>query len=176
MNKITNDHLSRAAYVYIRQSTPGQLINNKESRRRQYGLAERAKALGWQKVNIIDEDLGRSGDGKFPRHRAKVFCTDRWSTRGKRLLPMWDQAEWIKERAASIYCFLRTIKRPPQQATSQFPVAFGFRSIKLPGMSDAGAHAYAQTLKLYPLSDAANPKPTRFFSVIDANARHHRHW
>jgi len=63
MNKITNDHLSRAAYVYIRQSTPGQLINNKESRRRQYGLAERAKALGWQNVNIVDEDLGRSGDG-----------------------------------------------------------------------------------------------------------------
>jgi excisionase family DNA binding protein len=63
MNKITNDHLSRAAYVYVRQSTPGQLINNKESRRRQYGLAERAKALGWQNVNIVDEDLGRSGDG-----------------------------------------------------------------------------------------------------------------
>jgi excisionase family DNA binding protein len=63
MNKITSDHLSRAAYVYIRQSTPGQLINNPESRRRQYGLAERAKVLGWDNVIIVDEDLGRSGDG-----------------------------------------------------------------------------------------------------------------
>jgi hypothetical protein len=36
MNNITTDHLSRAAYVYVRQSTPGQLINHPESRRRQY--------------------------------------------------------------------------------------------------------------------------------------------
>jgi DNA invertase Pin-like site-specific DNA recombinase len=56
MNKTTNDHLSRAAYVYVRQSTPGQLINNPESRRRQYGLASRAKALGWQNAIIVDED------------------------------------------------------------------------------------------------------------------------
>jgi hypothetical protein len=39
MNKITENHLSRTAYVYVRQSTPGQLINNPESRRRQYALA-----------------------------------------------------------------------------------------------------------------------------------------
>ena len=45
MNKITADHLSRAAYIYVRQSTPGQLINNPESRRRQYGLKDRAQAL-----------------------------------------------------------------------------------------------------------------------------------
>ena len=63
MNKITTDHLARAAYVYVRQSTPGQLINNPESRRRQYALAERAKALGWENVIVVDEDLGRSGGG-----------------------------------------------------------------------------------------------------------------
>jgi excisionase family DNA binding protein len=63
MNKITADHLSRAAYVYVRQSTPGQLINNPESRRRQYALVERAKALGWENVIVVDEDLGHSGDG-----------------------------------------------------------------------------------------------------------------
>jgi DNA invertase Pin-like site-specific DNA recombinase len=62
MNKITPDHLSRAAYVYVRQSTPDQLANNHESRRRQYGLATRARTLGWEKVIVIDEDLGRSGD------------------------------------------------------------------------------------------------------------------
>jgi hypothetical protein len=39
------------------------------------------------------------------------------------------------------------------------------RSIKLPGMTDADAHAYAQILKMYPLSEAANPKPTRFVDL-----------
>lgn len=63
MSKITPEHLSRSAYVYVRQSTPGQLINNPESRRRQYGLAVRARALGWENVIVIDDDLGRSGGG-----------------------------------------------------------------------------------------------------------------
>ena len=63
MNKITPDHLSRSAYVYVRQSTPDQLINNPESRRRQYALATRARALGWENVIVIDDDLGRSGGG-----------------------------------------------------------------------------------------------------------------
>jgi excisionase family DNA binding protein len=63
MNKITPDHVSRSAYVYVRQSTPDQLTNNPESRRRQYTLAARARALGWQDVIVIDEDLGRSGGG-----------------------------------------------------------------------------------------------------------------
>src|SRR5262252_6899733 len=62
-DKITSDHLSRAAYVYVRQSTPGQLANNPESRRRQYGLVDRARALGWQNVSTIDDDLGHSGGG-----------------------------------------------------------------------------------------------------------------
>jgi DNA invertase Pin-like site-specific DNA recombinase len=61
--KITPDHLARGAFVYIRQSTADQLANNHESRRRQYGLAERARALGWADVTVIDDDLGRSGSG-----------------------------------------------------------------------------------------------------------------
>jgi len=61
--KITPDHLARGAFVYIRQSTIDQLVNNHESRRRQYGLAERARALGWTDVTTIDDDLGRSGSG-----------------------------------------------------------------------------------------------------------------
>ena len=39
MNKIAPHHLSRTAYVYVRQSKPDQVVNNQESRRRQYGLA-----------------------------------------------------------------------------------------------------------------------------------------
>src|SRR5580700_3593488 len=63
MTKITIEHLSRGAFVYVRQSTADQLIHNQESRRRQYGLAERARQLGWASVEVIDDDLGRSGGG-----------------------------------------------------------------------------------------------------------------
>src|ERR1700674_4788488 len=63
MNKITADHLTRRACVYIRQSTPDQVRHNLESQRRQYGLVDRARALGWQDIDIIDDDLGISGSG-----------------------------------------------------------------------------------------------------------------
>ncbi len=63
MTKITSEHLERGAFVYIRQSTPDQLVHNHESRRRQYGLSERARELGWQEVVVVDDDLGRSGSG-----------------------------------------------------------------------------------------------------------------
>ena len=63
MTKITPDHLARTAFVYVRQSTADQVLNNHESRRRQYGLTDRARALGWSAVEVIDDDLGRSGSG-----------------------------------------------------------------------------------------------------------------
>jgi excisionase family DNA binding protein len=63
MTKITAEHLARTAFVYVRQSTSDQLLNNHESRRRQYGLVERTRALGWSAVEVIDDDLGRSGSG-----------------------------------------------------------------------------------------------------------------
>jgi DNA invertase Pin-like site-specific DNA recombinase len=63
MIKITPEHLARSACVYIRQSTADQLVHNHESRRRQYGLADRARQLGWTAVEVIDDDLGRSGGG-----------------------------------------------------------------------------------------------------------------
>jgi excisionase family DNA binding protein len=63
MTKITPEHLSRSAVVYVRQSTAHQVTNNLESQRRQYGLVERARQLGWNDVQVIDDDLGRSGGG-----------------------------------------------------------------------------------------------------------------
>ena len=65
MNKITPEHLARGAYVYVRQSTGDQLLNNPESRRRQYALETRARSLGWENVIVIDDDLGRSGSGQL---------------------------------------------------------------------------------------------------------------
>src|SRR5580692_6047443 len=63
MTKITAEQLERSAIVYIRQSTAYQVTNNVESGRRQYGLVERARQLGWIDVQVIDDDLGRSGGG-----------------------------------------------------------------------------------------------------------------
>src|SRR5438094_8570602 len=63
MTKITADHLGRAAFVYIRQSTADQLLNNPESRRRQYGVAHGSRQLGSSSVEVIDDALGRSGGG-----------------------------------------------------------------------------------------------------------------
>src|SRR5262245_62559066 len=56
-------HLDRAAIVYIRQSTPQQVIEHQESTARQYALADRAVTLGWSRdrVTVIDDDLGKSG-------------------------------------------------------------------------------------------------------------------
>ena len=61
--KIKAHHLERGAYVYVRQSTPHQVRNHLESKERQYALAPRAEQLGFHKVVVIDEDLGRSGAG-----------------------------------------------------------------------------------------------------------------
>jgi DNA invertase Pin-like site-specific DNA recombinase len=67
MTKIGDEHRSRRAVVYVRQSTPSQVSGNLESQRRQYGLAERAKELGFREVSVIDDDLGRSGSGLSER-------------------------------------------------------------------------------------------------------------
>jgi DNA invertase Pin-like site-specific DNA recombinase len=62
-SKVGNRHLERLAVVYVRQSTRQQVLDHGESTRLQYGLVERAVALGWEtsRVLVIDEDLGKSG-------------------------------------------------------------------------------------------------------------------
>jgi len=61
--KVTTSHLSRDAYLYVRQSTIRQVFENTESTTRQYALRDRAVALGWRLecVHVIDTDLGQSG-------------------------------------------------------------------------------------------------------------------
>ena len=66
-SKITSEHLCRGAAVYIRQSTPAQVLENTESQRRQYGLVDAARAAGFAFVSVIDDDLGRSGSGAAER-------------------------------------------------------------------------------------------------------------
>ncbi len=65
--KLNDDLLKRRAVVYIRQSSPGQVLHNLESQRRQYGLADHARELGFHQVQVIDDDLGRSGSRKVER-------------------------------------------------------------------------------------------------------------
>ena len=65
--KITPEHLARGAVIYIRQSTPGQVIDHTESRRRQYALGDAARTMGFVSVTLIDEDLGRSASGLVER-------------------------------------------------------------------------------------------------------------
>jgi Resolvase, N terminal domain len=61
--KLSPWHRDRLAVVYVRQSTPQQVLAHQESTRLQYGLVERARAWGWTpaRILIIDDDLGRSG-------------------------------------------------------------------------------------------------------------------
>ena len=61
--KMRPTHLHHAAYVSVRQSSPSQVRSHHESQRRQYALADRARALGFGQVVIIDDALGRSGTG-----------------------------------------------------------------------------------------------------------------
>ena len=67
--KIGATHLSRAAYVYLRQSSAAQVEHNRESTQRQYALASKATTLGWpqQQIVVIDDDLGLSGSGFVER-------------------------------------------------------------------------------------------------------------
>jgi len=62
-SKITSRHLEQLAFIYIRQSTPKQVLHNKESQANQYQLQLRARALGWpvERIRVIDSDLGKSG-------------------------------------------------------------------------------------------------------------------
>jgi excisionase family DNA binding protein len=67
--KIGASHLRRAAYVYLRQSSPAQVEHNRESTQRQYALVGKAAALGWPapQIVVVDEDLGLSGAGMVER-------------------------------------------------------------------------------------------------------------
>ena len=61
--KVTPQHLEHDAYLYVRQSTPRQVLENTESTQRQYALRDRAVALGWplDRIHVLDCDLGKSG-------------------------------------------------------------------------------------------------------------------
>jgi len=66
--RLTAGRLARRAMVYVRQSTQKQVEQNRESRELQYAMVERARMLGWKRVDVIDDDLGASaGFAAAPR-------------------------------------------------------------------------------------------------------------
>ena len=76
--KVTADHLSRAAYLYVRQSTLRQVVENTESTKRQYALRQRAVQLGWasERVVVIDCDQGHSGASAADREGFKQLVAE----------------------------------------------------------------------------------------------------
>ena len=76
--KVRQEHLERNAYLYIRQSTIRQVFENTESTKRQYGLKERAIALGWERnrIVVIDSDLGKSGASAEGREGFKKLVSE----------------------------------------------------------------------------------------------------
>ncbi|CAN7775636.1 recombinase family protein [Variovorax sp. LjRoot84] len=75
---ITQAHLSKPAYIYVRQSTPGQVRHNQESTERQYALQDKARAMGWPQgsIRVLDRDLGRSGAQIAGREDFKTLVAD----------------------------------------------------------------------------------------------------
>jgi excisionase family DNA binding protein len=65
--KITQQHLERGACVYVRQSSGHQVRHHQQGRQRQYDLAQHAGELGFTRVEVIDDDQGRSGSGMVER-------------------------------------------------------------------------------------------------------------
>lgn len=76
--KVTANHLQRNAYLYVRQSTIRQVFENTESTKRQYGLRQKAVALGWptENVIVIDSDLGQSGASAADREGFQHLVTE----------------------------------------------------------------------------------------------------
>ena len=76
--KVTAGHLKRNAYLYIRQSTLRQVLENTESTKRQYDLRQRAVALGWplERIIVIDSDLGQSAARAADREGFQKLVTE----------------------------------------------------------------------------------------------------
>ena len=78
IDKITPQHLQKMAYVYIRQSSMGQVRHHRESTERQYALQDRARTYGWppNRIKILDGDLGCSGSSTTDRADFKTLVAD----------------------------------------------------------------------------------------------------
>jgi DNA invertase Pin-like site-specific DNA recombinase len=101
---ITTEHLARWAYVYVRQSCPGQVLRHGESTSLQYQLVERVVAWGWphDRVRVIDNDLGRSGTSAEGREGFQFLLSEIALVRAGLVMSLdasrlaWNSSDWHK--------------------------------------------------------------------------------
>ncbi len=76
--RLTTAHRAKLAYIYVRQSSVNQVRQHQESTEMQYRLVDRAVGLVWphERVQVIDEDLGKSGAGGVDRHGFQKLITE----------------------------------------------------------------------------------------------------
>jgi DNA invertase Pin-like site-specific DNA recombinase len=104
-HKVTPRHLRRLAYLYIRQSTLRQVVENTERTERQYALRQRAVALGWpiEQVVVIDRDLGHSGASAADREGFQQLVRDVGLGRAG-LVWGWKSPAWLAIPQTGIGC------------------------------------------------------------------------
>ena len=76
--RITTTHRAKLAYIYVRQSSPGQVRHHQESTEQQYRLVERATLFDWprERVHVIDNDLGKSGTASGDRQGFQTLIAE----------------------------------------------------------------------------------------------------
>lgn len=99
--KIQPRHLHRLAVVYIRQSSPGQVRNNRESALRQGALTKRAEELGWppERILVLQEEQGRSGSSTCGRHAYRQLAEEVVEDRVGMILAV-EVGRWSRDNAA----------------------------------------------------------------------------
>ena len=91
-DKVRSHHLERKALLYVRQSSPHQVLHNRESSALQYAMQDRLTALGWSEIEVIDEDLGPP-----PRAVCSALASSAWwrksaSAKSARSVPVRSRA------------------------------------------------------------------------------------
>ena len=88
MSKVQSHHLQKPAYIYVRQSTMGQVRHHQKSIERQYDLRNRAVEMMWapERIRILDQDLGQSGARTTNREDFKTLVADPFGPRNVTLV------------------------------------------------------------------------------------------
>src|SRR5215472_16364161 len=111
--KIQEQHRRKPAYIYLRQSTPGQVLHHRESTERQYALREKARELGWSEslIRTLDQDLGKTGTEMTRREDFKTLVADVsmgsgcWSSARSRPLSSSTRMVVTTRRTSTMGCF-----------------------------------------------------------------------
>jgi len=112
--KIQEQHRRKPAYIYLRQSSPGQVLHHRESTERQYALREKAPELGWSEslIRTLDQDLGKTGTEMTRREDFKTLVADVSMRQVGRCLP-WKSRVWRAPISPGSACW-SSARSPPR--------------------------------------------------------------